>query len=258
MILAIRRHGETSAIVRAFARDHGVVAGVVRGAYSKTQRGIMQLGNVVAASWSARLPEQMGSFKFEPQQSYAALVMQREEKLAMLTSACALLEQSLPERHPYPVLYDALLAFLGLLSEEDRHIALWQAYIRFELLMLAESGYGLDLTRCAATGQTDDLLYVSPKSGRAVSREAGEPYKDKLLKLPTFLCHPGEGRDPRQSTGKNHGMDASLRWHDEQIADGLLLTSYFLEHWLLEPNGKKLPPARSRLQQILYKTAESL
>ena len=250
IILAIRRHGETSAIVRVFARDHGVVAGVVRGAFSKSQRGIMQVGNCVAASWSARLPEQMGSFKFEAQRSFAAHAMQQEHTLAMLSSACSLLEQALPERHPYPALYDALLMFLENLSTGESQHSLWQDYLRLELLMLAETGYGLDLSSCAATSKTTELIYVSPKSGRAVSREAGDPYKDRLLKLPPFF-RPREGSDPAdgQELAPSLGVD---------LKDGLALTGYFLQHWLLEANGKKVPPARARLQQILYKAAESL
>ncbi|MCE2926567.1 MAG: DNA repair protein RecO [Rickettsiales bacterium] len=240
IILAVRRHGETSAILRVFARDHGVVAGVVKGAFSKTNWGIIQQGNLVSASWSARLSEHIGMFKLEPQRSHAALIMQDEEKLAMLTSACALLEQALPERHPYPRLYDH---FLHLLEDFS-----WHGYIHFEMLILAETGYGLDLTCCAATGQTHDLIYVSPKSGRAVSREAGEPYKDRLLRLPRFLS-------PRESGESAVRLDAHL--HGD-VNNGLTLTAYFLEHWLLEPHGKKMPPARQRLKQILYKAAESL
>lgn len=236
IILSVRRHGETSAIIRVLAQQHGVVAGVVRGAYSKTNRGMVQLGNLVSAGWSARLSEHIGSFKLEPLKSHAALIMQDEQKLAMLTSACALLEQVLPERHPYPKLYDHCLKLLDELS--------WRSYIHFEMLILAETGFGLDISACAATGRRDDLIYVSPKSGRAVSREAGEPYKDRLLKLPQFLILSAIA-----TTESNNG---------DEISNGLALTGYFIEHWLLEPHGKKIPPARQRLKQILYKAAETL
>lgn len=230
IILSTRKFGESKSIVRVFAREHGVYGAVARGTASKANRGIFQPGNLVSAQWNARLSEQLGSLKGELETPYAAWMMQDAAKLAALTSACALMEMALPERHPYRKLYDTFLSFLKTLASE----ASWHAeYVRLELEILAESGFGLELDSCAATGVTDDLIYVSPKSGRAVSREAGEPYKEKLFALPIFLHHPGEGRD------------------DSDILSGLALTGYFLEQRLLEPHGRKLPAARARLVQLV-------
>ncbi len=225
IILNLRKHGENSAVMRAFAYEHGVYAGVGRGVHSKTMRGILQPGNIVSATWSARLSEHIGSFKCELAEANAAYVMHDESKLAALTAMCAMLDVALPERHPYPRLFKLAREFLRRLKEDEQ----WaEQYVQLELAILAESGFGLDLRHCAATGGTEDLIYVSPKSGRAVSAAAGEPYRDKLLKLPEFL---------HSYSPADHG----------DICDGLMLTGYFLEHWLLEPHKRRLPAARKRL-----------
>lgn len=236
IILSSRKYGESSAVVRVLAREHGVFAGVVRGANSKNNRGIIQSGNVVSSQWQARLSQQLGTFKLELLEAHAAHIMQDESKLAALSAACTITEIALPEHHPYPKLFSALHEFLHTLTASDN----WQQdYIKYEVSLLAESGFGLDLSECAATGVTDDLIYVSPKSGRAVCREAGEPYKDKMLPLPNFLL-PSPNPESRTP---NHD-------HKETLA-GMQLTGYFLENWLLAPHGKKLPAARMRLQNIL-------
>lgn len=231
IILSVRKYGENKALLRVFARAHGVYAGIVRGATSKANRGILQPGNAVNVTWQARLAEQMGTFKIEPVMPFAAYVMQDRLKLAALSSACALMETALPERHPYPRLYAAFCGFLGCLPETGD----WQEpYVRLELAILAESGFGLDLASCAATGVSDDLTYVSPKSGRAVSRQAGEPYKEKLLPLPSFLIG---------HSGRNG--------NDKETLAGLRLSGYFLEQRLVEPHGRKLPAARQRLMTMM-------
>ena len=164
IVLSTRKHGETSAVVRVFAREHGVYAGMVRGAHSKANRGVLQPGNAVSATWQARLSEHIGTFKCELLEANTAMIMQDAARLAALTSACAMLEASLPERHPYAALYALFQTFLTTLRDEDY----WpEEYVRLKLELLAEAGFGLDLTECAATGATEDLIYVSPKSGRA-------------------------------------------------------------------------------------------
>jgi len=199
IVLSARKHGENSAVVRVFARRHGVFAGVVKGATSKANRGVIQPGNIVSATWQARLSEHLGLFKCELLEANAALIMQDAARLTALSSACAVVESALPERHPYLRLYGIFQSFLATLREDGN----WpEAYVMLELDVLAEAGFGLDLSQCAATGATEDLMYVSPKSGRAVSRDAGEPYKEKLLALPEFLLSPlphsggGLGRGP--------------------------------------------------------------
>lgn len=236
IILSARKHGEHQALVRLFARQHGVFASIAQGAYSKAQRGIYQPGNIVSVKWNARLAEHMGSVSAEMQEPVTAFIMNDPLKLAALSSAATLMEMILPERHPYPTLYRRLQEMLMHL----KHSESWQEdYVRFELALLAESGFGLDLGSCAATGRQEDLTYVSPKSGRSVSTEAGEPYKDKLLALPGFLSPEVN----RKKTGCG----------TQEILAGLRLSGYFLDHWLTGPHGKKLPAARSRLVELIEK-----
>jgi DNA repair protein RecO (recombination protein O) len=232
IVLSARKFGENSATVHLLTASHGLHAGVLRGSSAKQNRGIAQAGNEVSATWNARLAEQLGTLKLELLTPHTAHIMHDAAKLSALASACTLLEQCLPERHPYPGLYMSLHSFLAQLHE-SRH---WQeAYVRLELDILAECGFGLDLETCAATGKTIDLVYVSPKSGRAVCAEAGAPYHEKMLTLPSFLL----GHRTR-----NHVEPA-------EILAGMKLSSYFLEHWLLAPHGRKLPAARQRLMNTL-------
>lgn len=210
-VLAAKKHAETSALVTVLTHRHGVYKGVVRGAFSKKNRGVFQPGNLLSITWSARIAEQMGSISAELLSPFAAHIMPHARALALLSSACSLLAVTLPERHNYPKLYAALAHLLTHLSHAPD--ASLEEYIDFELLLLSETGFGLDLGQCAATGSNDNLIYVSPKSGRAVSASAGEPFKDKLLKLPPTLD----------------------------------LTGFFLEHWLFESLHRKLPAARTRL-----------
>jgi len=228
IVLTVRKHAETSALVAVFTETHGVYKGAVRGAFSKNNRGLYQPGNHVAMHWSARLSDQMGSIKAEMIKPYSALIMPHAGALSLLSSACTLLATALPERHVYQNLYKALMHLLTHLTYAPEECM--AEYLRFELLLLAETGFGLDLTSCAATGTRKELVYVSPKSGRAVCAEAGKPYHDKMLPLPAFLLRE-----------KNEVPTS------EEIAQGLRLTSYFLEHWLFEALHRKLPPARTRL-----------
>ena len=235
IVLSARKYGENSAVVRIFSRQQGVYGGVVRAAYSKSNRGIIQPGNIVSATWSARLEEQLGSLKMEMLEPCAALLMADPGRLAALTALCALIESALPERHPYVKLYHAFCLYIRRLKTDDK----WQAsYVQMELELLAEAGFGLDLRNCAATGVTQDLIYVSPKSGRAVCRSAGAPYHEKMLPLPAFLIAADK---------KNLAKSA-------EILDGMRLAGYFLEHWLLVPHHRKLPAARTRLIQIMKAT----
>ena len=264
IVLSARKYGENGAVVRVLTREHGVFAGVLRSAYSKNNRGIIQAGNVVSAHWNARLSEHLGAFKLELLEAHAAHIMQDAGKLAALTSACAIAEITLPERHPYPKLFASLHKFLHILDTPNCHPhdnevrrsqcgdlkdsrlrgndnQHWQQeYVRFELSLLAETGYGLDLIECAATGTTENLIYVSPKSGRAVCKQAGLPYHDKLLPLPNFLLDTGLLREAR----------------NDEILEGLKLTGYFLEHSLLASHGKKLPAARQRLLEQILSSCE--
>lgn len=237
ILLSTRKFGEASVIARALTPERGVCGGMVRAATGKKNRGILQPGNILSLQWQARLAEQLGTLTCELLTPHPALLMHDAAALSALQSACALTESALPEHHPYPRLYMALEALLAAL-----HTPHWPApYVAYELTLLAESGFGIDLTECAATGTTDNLIYVSPKSGRAVSRDAGAPYADKMLPLPAFLNPHLEEISPNPA----------------EILAGLQLSGYFLLHWLLEPHGRTLPAVRLRLLQLLQKPART-
>lgn len=223
IIIGARKHGETSVIATLLTREHGRHVGLIRGGAGKRMRGIIQPGNKVRATWRARLSEHLGNFSLEPIESYAAAAMSDGDRLAALASACALVDAALPEREPHPALLEGLEILLCALNDDS----VWPIiYVKWEIGLLTELGFGLDLTACAATGETDDLIYVSPKSGRAVSRGAGEPYKGRLLALPEFLV--------------NATANAN-------ITAGLRLTGFFLENHVFLHRDAKMPAARERL-----------
>jgi DNA repair protein RecO (recombination protein O) len=229
LVLAARNHGESSAIVEVFSREHGRFAGLVRGGNSRRLRPILQSGNMVVATWRARLSEHLGTITVDAGRAYAAEAMTDAKTLAGLTSLCAAL-QITPERQAYPRLYDTLLLVVAALDDE----ALWPPLLaRFEMALLEEIGFGLDLSCCAATGVVDELEYVSPRSGRAVSRAAAQPYLDKMFVLPQFLLDPS--------------ADASA----DDVQKAMVLTGHFLERRVYLPNGLKMPPARERLMDML-------
>lgn len=231
IVLTSRLHGETGLVVSLLTRAHGRHAGFVAGGVSRKARPTWQSGNVVEVAWRAKLSEQLGYYTGELREAHAARAMDDAAELAGLSAACGLIDAALPEREPHPALYDGFHAFLTVLGHEG-----WPAiYVKLELGLLQELGFGLDLDKCAATGATDDLAYVSPKTGRAVSRAAAGPYKEKLLALPAFL-----------STGGLPSDDAELR-------QGLDLTGYFLEHHVFWPHNKPLPPARARFMESLQR-----
>jgi len=223
ILLSSRPQGEGSAVATLLTRAHGRHAGMVMGGRSPRLRGALEAGTLVAARWRGRLAEHLGHFTLEPVKGYAADFFDDPAALAALTSACALVEAATPEHQAHPGLFDGLLALFGLLGTP----AWAEAYVRWELGLLAELGFGLDLDRCAVSGANDYLAYVSPRTGRAVTASVGEPYRDRLLPLPDFLA------------GRGGGGPA-------EVQSGLRLTGHFLERHLL--NGP-LPPARERLRE---------
>jgi DNA repair protein RecO (recombination protein O) len=230
IVLAVRPHGETAAVLELFTRAHGRHAGLVYGGRSRRLRPLLQPGNHLDASWKARLSDNLGYFGIELRKSYAALAMQNPLALAGLSSLCAL-AQVLPERDPHPNLYEVTVFLLEYLEEP----AVWPAlYVRWELALLDELGFGLELDRCAATGSTEDLAYVSPRSGRAVSAAAGAPYRERLLPLPAFLT--------RARGGPVTAGD---------IREGFRLTGHFLEMRVFLPRSLSMPEARRRLEALL-------
>lgn len=234
-VLSTRRHGESALIVELLTAEHGRHAGLVRGGQSPRRRAVLQPGNFVAASWRGRLPEHLGTLDCELVEAHAARFLDNPDRLAALGAATALLLAALPERELHADLYRS---FGGLLEALDSGPGWAQAYVAWECDLLAALGFGLDLTRCAATGASDDLAYVSPRSGRAVSRAAGAPYHDKLLPLPGFLW-----RDTQASRN--------------EIVAGLAVTGFFLLHHVLSPHGGKLPEARERLAERMRRGASA-
>jgi DNA repair protein RecO (recombination protein O) len=229
VLLAVRRHGETSSIIEVFTLGHGRHAGIVHGGASRRLAPLLQPGAQLDVTWRARLDEHLGSYAVEPLRSRAALMSDRLA-LAGLNSICALLTFLLPEREAHSALYGATIGLLDRLGAGGG----WAVdYLRWELGLLEEMGYGLDLSSCALTGSRDDLAYVSPKSGRAVAREAAGEWVDRLLPLPACLL----GQGPAGAG---------------DIADGLRLTGYFLEHRIAPELGSRpLPEARRRLVTLL-------
>jgi DNA repair protein RecO (recombination protein O) len=231
-VLTTRRHGESALIVELLTEAHGRHAGLVRGGQSPKRRALLQPGNLLAVHWRGRLPEHLGAFEIELLRPHAAGLIDDPDRLAALSAAAALTALALPEQEPHR---DVFQDFAGFVASLDS--AGWaEHYVAWECGLLAALGFGLDLSACAATGVNDDLAYVSPRTGRAVSRSAGDPYRDKLLPLPGFLWR-----------------DAAAEPAD--VLAGLALTGYFLHQHLLEPQGRTLPEARVRLAERVRRAA---
>jgi DNA repair protein RecO (recombination protein O) len=225
-ILSLRPHGETSVILEVFTRARGRHAGVVRGGVSRKIAPVIQPGNRVTLAWRARLEDHLGSFTAEPLISRAGILSDRLA-LSGLNAICALLMFVLPERDPHPALHDRTEELLGQLAAGHPDWPL--AYLRWEMQLLEEMGHGLDLSRCAVTGSREDLAFVSPKTGRAVSRGAAGDWAPRLLPLPQCLL----GQGPAMAG---------------ELGQGLAVTGHFLATHLAPALGTRpLPEARNRL-----------
>ncbi len=233
IFLSGRPHGETSAIANIFTRGNGRTHGLVKGGRSRRIRPILQTGNALKVEWRARLDDQLGVYTVELTVATAARVLDDALALAGVNAVASLL-QVLPERDPHPKLFDAAQDCLATAGEPVFPASI----VRFELRFLDELGFGLDLSKCAATGRTGELAYVSPKSGQAVTRDAGEPYRDKLLPLPRFLVE-GLGCSPPPR-------------HD--IAAGLTMTGYFLYTHIFGESGGAMPKAREEFERFLRRS----
>lgn len=223
LVIGARKHGETSVILELMTRAHGRHLGVVRGGRSKAMRPVLQPGNLVASTWRARLEDHMGAYAVEPLALRAARYLDRAAALHGVTMLAALL-RLLPERDPHEALFDMAEAIAVRLDSPSAAAPLMA---QFELALLGALGFGLDLERCAVTGTRDDLAYVSPKTGRAVNREAGAPWRDRLLPYPRFLQEEAESAPV------------------EEIADAFRLTGYFLTRDVLAPRGAALSTSRA-------------
>ena len=233
-VLSARAHGETGAVVELLTEAHGRTAAHVAGGGSRRMRAFLQPGARVMATYRARTAENLGSARLEPFGEGPAALFDDALALAGLSCAAAVAQGALPEREPHPGAYLAFEAFTGALVAAE----IWPAvYVRFEAGLLEELGFGLDLTRCAATGALDDLIYVSPRTGRAVSRTGGAAFADRLLRLPPFMLSSQGGLG------------------DGDVADGLALTGHFLEQFVFGPLNRPLPPARVWLLEKLGQAA---
>lgn len=227
IVLSARPHGEGGAIVSVLTEHNGRHSGYVRGGQSSRMRGTIEPGNLVSIEWQSRVVDALGAYRLEQQRYPAAGFMADPLKLGALLAACSLCDAALPEREGHPGLFHGFLALLEMMDGE----AWGAAYVMWELALLRELGFGVDLSRCAGGGSAETLCYVSPKSGRAVSAEAGEEFKDKLLALPHFL------------KPQPHGGD------DEDVLTGLRLTGHFLEHWVFAQHTKGVPEQRLRFAE---------
>jgi len=232
IILGVKRHGETSVIAEVMTRDRGRHLGLVRSGRSRAMQPVLQAGNAVEVNWRARLDEHLGEFRVEPVTLRAARLMETATAVYGVQAMGALL-RLLPERDPHPHLFDALEVILDHLHNPADA---GELFVRFELAVLNDLGFGLDLAECAATGARSDLVYVSPKSGRAVSRTAGEPWADKMLLLPPFLSIEG-----------NHAADF------DSLSAAFRLTGFFLHRHVYEPRGIEAAAARNGFVQAALK-----
>lgn len=238
IILSANKFGENSGIITVLTENHGIYKGLVRGVSGKNNRGIYQVGNIVEMVWRARLSEQLGNLSAGLVCSGSGMAMDNPIKLAALSSLSATIEAALQERDPAPTIFGYFKLFINHIRMENDE---WQkTYILLEMELLGQLGYGLDLSVCAASNTRDDLVYVSPKSGRAVCRQAGLPYHDKMLKLPPFLLNNTE------------------KYTEAHIKEGIILCSYFLDKYFFIPHEIKQPRARVRFTNMMQKAATSI
>ncbi|MEM9011509.1 MAG: DNA repair protein RecO [Pseudomonadota bacterium] len=235
-LLAVRRHGESAAIIEVFTAEHGRHAGIVHGGASRRMAPILQQGALLSVAWHARLEDHLGTFRVEPVKARAAAILGDRTALAALSAICGLAARVLPEREAHPPFYARTTALLDRMSGGEP----WHAdYVRWELALLSDQGFGLDLSRCAVTGATEGLAYVSPRTGRAVTEDGAGDYADRLLRLPAFLLTPAE--DPVAAGA---------------LTDGLRLTGYFLHHHLATAIGQeRLTDGRDAAAALIVRAA---
>lgn len=231
-VLSVRPHGDAGAVVSLLTEHHGRHAGYLHGAQSSRKRAMIEPGSRVSIDWKSRIADNLGTVTLEQEAGLPHGILDDPLKLSALLAACALCDAALPEREGHSGLYHGFETLIRMMDGE-----VWAAaYVYWEIALLKELGFGLDLTRCAGGGDAKSLAYVSPKSGCAVSYTAGEPYKDKLLELPSFLKPNGGPLD------------------EEEIHKGLRMTGYFLEHWVFTHHTKGVPEARLRFEERQKRT----
>lgn len=225
IVLGARAHGEGAAVASVLTRDNGRHAGFVHGGRtSQRLKAWLQPGGLVEVEWSARTAEQLGRFEINDGRAPSPLLVQDPERLLAMLSACALIDICIAERTPHAGVYHGTVALFEALAGP----AWAAAYVLWEIALLREAGFGIDMSRCAVTGTTENLTHVSPKTGRAVCAQAAQPYLDRLFALPDFL---------------KGGSDMG----DAEIAKGLAMTGYFIEHRIMEHTTSRMPEVRERL-----------
>jgi DNA repair protein RecO (recombination protein O) len=238
LILAVDKFGDSDAIVHLFTQTHGLCRGVVKRAFSGKVRADLQAATQVQATWKARLPEHLGTITLEATHSFGARVMHDPLRLSAIASVMSMMATTLAEHDAHPELYRRTITFLQHAAAGVEPLIWLGEYVRLELALLELAGFGLDLAQCAATGCAEELVYVSPKSGRAVSREAGAPFHDRMLALPEFV------RD-----------DEQLPDDLQEIQRGVALTGHFLESRLLPALHRHVPPLRTHFVALLARRA---
>jgi DNA repair protein RecO (recombination protein O) len=232
ILLSAKLHAENGAIVSLLTKEHGRHLGYIKGAHSKRNRALLQPGTIVSAQWRARIVDSLGTYKLEEEKQIISFFLDEPLKLSALQSACSLCNATLPERERHKEVYDGFLALLDTLHKTG-----WEgAYIYWEIALLRELGFSLDFSRCASGSDSTNLYYMSPKSGRAVSYEAGYEYKDRLLELPDFLKPKG------------------YMFNETEILKGLKLTGYFLNNWVFGQHSTGIPEERLRFENRFAKT----
>tara|TARA_B100000586_G_scaffold152883_1_gene111085 strand:- start:155 stop:886 length:732 start_codon:yes stop_codon:yes gene_type:complete len=233
IVLGFSLHNEKSYILEVFTKEHGRHKGLIRGIHSKNLRSTIEPGNEVKALWSGRLETHLGNFTIEPIKAWSSLILSQKDKLAALSSLCSLVSSTMAEKQPNDLIYYKSKEMIKkIVSESDEWI---KEYVHWELELLSEIGYGIDLSKCAVTSKKDELVYVSPLSGRAVTLEGAGSYKDRLIKLPKFVLSKVSDCD------------------NNDIVNGLELTEHFLRKRFFEPNNLNFPQSRNRLKEIFNK-----
>lgn len=232
-VLSVARFGESDAILDVLTRGHGRHGGLVKGGLSKSRRAGLQPGNRVAVSWQARLSDHLGRYEVEPLRAHASLALDSGPALAGLSAATQMAALCLPDREIHPAVHDAFGVLMAALTGDDPVLGA-AIFVKWETGLLQDLGFGLDLGRCALTGSMDDLAFVSPRTGRAVTRGAAAPYTGRLLALPPFLLG--------NQTGRPTAGD---------LADGFRLTRHFLMQSVLEPHARTMPQARDYYADLM-------
>ena len=230
-VLGVKAHGESHVVLSVLTSEHGRHAGLVHAGQSRAKKGQLELGNQLQLDWQARLTEQLGTFRIEALRQRSATLLDNPMRLAALGSVCALLDSSLPEREPQSALYDASAALLDILSYADAETDWLAFFVRWEWQLLMTTGFAPDLSRCVVSGETENLAFISPRTGNAVTAAAAGPYRERLLALPQLLG----------------GAEAL----ENEIISGLKLTGYFLGKHIFHPMNKDLPGPRLRLLDLV-------